>query len=105
MISFAKYERINFTFYEVILRRVTGIQLSSRYQYRTNKNIRHISHLGNNLWGVYQRHITNDFCILVTLLFTIADRIVQVYKILILGVSIQYFWVVLFVLRNPDRIP
>lgn len=64
-----------------------------------------ISHLGNNLWGVYQRHITNDFCILVTLLFTIADRIVQVYKILILGESIQYFWVVLFVLRNPDRIP
>lgn len=63
-----------------------------------------ISHLGNNLWGVYQRHITNDFCILVTLLFTIADRIVQVHKILILGESIQYFWVVLFVLRNPDRI-
>lgn len=63
-----------------------------------------LSHVGNNLWGVYQRHITNDFCILVTLLFTIADRIVQVYKILILGVSIQYFWVVLFVLRNPDRI-
>ena len=31
-----------------------------------------ISHLGNNLWGVYQRHITNDFCIQVTLLFTIA---------------------------------
>lgn len=36
--------------------------------------------------------------------FTIADRIVQVHKILILGESIQYFWVVLFVLRNPDRI-
>ena len=30
---------------------------------------------------MYQRHITNDFCILVTLLFTIADRIVQVHKI------------------------
>ena len=25
MISFAKYERINFFFYEVILRRVTGV--------------------------------------------------------------------------------
>ena len=89
MISFSKIlanKLSPFTkLYRGELRASSCTQVGSRYQYRTNKNIRHISHLGNNLWGVYQRHITNDFCILVTLLFTIADRIVQDHKILILA--------------------